>query len=563
MSTVPTVEIESSDVTAEIASRSLRWNLNTLDFRLVDPSSVPALGDAVTVDTPAWSGDVTNVQTEEDDRGTILWAKVTATNTDTAGASAAPFGLSDTPNGTTTFGYRKLKVTNTRTSSGDSQRAELDCWEEGLLPGQTVALTNAQHGFSATDFTVVDVRVGWDRPDAAVYHVILGDAIVTMSVWVNSAEAGILPITSTKITDGSVTTPKLDANAVTAAKIAAGTITATELAANAITTRELAVGGAGTGNLIVNGSFEDGEGTAHTAFQTASDDLDGWSLLNNAKVQFVASAVARTGSYVCSLASNDGTTSLPSLYQYVPVIAGKTYRLSGFLNKSVSGGVQFRLRANTYDKDKALVTANVISLGNSTSSTQTLYSGTYTVPTDGTVSYLFVEILYVGTPTTSERIVAEDVILQSADLTTANGSVVIDSSGVTITNGALTVNNGAPGVGDVIIDGTSNMFKIAATSTSTFPTAGANSSATSSVTVDTTLTYRPAIMGYLLSGSSAITLPYLYYYAATSLAVYYAYMYSQVYATSKTKLFFSVDNGAGTSQGGWSVRYYILKEAAI
>ena len=49
---------------------------------------------------------------------------------------------------------------------------------------------------------------------------------------------------------------------------------------------------------------------------------------------------------------------------------------------------------------------------------------------------------------------------EAANLANDSGTVLITSAGVTITNGALTVNNGAPGVGDVIIDGSSNMFKI-------------------------------------------------------------------------------------------------------
>ena len=193
MSTVPTLSIESTDVTSELLDKTLRWALNTLDFTLYDPSTVPALGDTVDVTDPDWSGIVVNVEETPDVRGNVLFVKVTATNTDTAGASAAPFGLSDTPNGTTTFGYRNISRASVRTDTGDSVRVGLECWEEGLLPGQTVALTSALLGYSADDFTMVDCQVGWDRDDHAVYKIHLGDAIVTMKVWLNSAEAGILP----------------------------------------------------------------------------------------------------------------------------------------------------------------------------------------------------------------------------------------------------------------------------------------------------------------------------------------------------------------------------------
>lgn len=69
-------------------------------------------------------------------------------------------------------------------------------------------------------------------------------------------------ITSTQITDGSISTAKLAANAVTAAKIAAGTITSTEIAtdtitagniaAGAITASELAAGAVTAGKIAAN-----------------------------------------------------------------------------------------------------------------------------------------------------------------------------------------------------------------------------------------------------------------------------------------------------------------------
>lgn len=58
-------------------------------------------------------------------------------------------------------------------------------------------------------------------------------------------------ITSTQITDGSISTPKLAANAVTADKILAHTITAAQIAANSVTATEIN----GTNLAVVDGTF--------------------------------------------------------------------------------------------------------------------------------------------------------------------------------------------------------------------------------------------------------------------------------------------------------------------
>lgn len=61
-----------------------------------------------------------------------------------AATSAASFGLSDTPNGTTTFGYDHLELMRdaTGTGGGSTLGAKCSTWKAGLAVGQTVALTN-------------------------------------------------------------------------------------------------------------------------------------------------------------------------------------------------------------------------------------------------------------------------------------------------------------------------------------------------------------------------------------------------------------------------------------
>ena len=280
---------------------------------------MPALGDAVTVDTPAWSGTVANVQEDTDDRGTVIFAKVTATNTDTAGASAAPFGLSDSPNGSTTFGYRKISRSRVARTTGDETRLELECWEEGLLPGQTVQLTNVLFGYSADDFTIVDCQVGWDRDDHAVYRIHLGDAIVTMKVWLATPEAGILPIDHTKITDGEVTTPKLAANAVTAAKIAAEAVT--RRADRAVR----------RSNLVTNAGVRAATATT-AAGSTQSRPGEVTASGTAAKWQTVGCRIAAWRDLRFEATALNGTDEEYRQSDYVPIIPGAVYRARAWVH---------------------------------------------------------------------------------------------------------------------------------------------------------------------------------------------------------------------------------------
>src|SRR5436190_17947686 len=107
-----TLTIAAVDQTALVAWGSMTCKLNTLDFTLIDPATRPAIGDAAVLTGPAWSGTVVSVETADIvDRGTgHIAVKVSATNQAAATASAAPFGLSDAPDGVTTYGYRGLRV---------------------------------------------------------------------------------------------------------------------------------------------------------------------------------------------------------------------------------------------------------------------------------------------------------------------------------------------------------------------------------------------------------------------------------------------------------------------
>jgi hypothetical protein len=234
---IPTLTIGVVDQQLYIYAGSMTLKRNTLDLSLINPATVPTLGDAVTMTNPTWAGHVASIKksTLTDKQGNKI-ITISATNDDEAAASAAPWNLSDTPNNTTTFGYRELTVEETD-NTDDTITTNGSCivFHEGLWPGMTVQLTSSDLGYSATDFTVTDVTVTWLKADQAAYNIQFGDPIVTMSVWLNESAADfILPIDETKITDGAVTTPKIATNAITADKIEVGTITADKLAAELI-----------------------------------------------------------------------------------------------------------------------------------------------------------------------------------------------------------------------------------------------------------------------------------------------------------------------------------------
>jgi hypothetical protein len=222
--------------TAFVKWGSMTCKLNTLDLILEDPATAPALGNAVTLTNPTWAGTVTSVQSSDpvDRVNGVQRYKVTATNTDTAGASAAPFNLSDAPNGSTTFGYKGLSVSNTQNSDGTTTlHGQCVIQQAGLWPAMTFTLTSSNQGYAATNFSVSNVTVTWPKADSPAFAVEFGDPLVTMSVWANSTAAGILPITTTKITDEAVTTPKIAVGAITADLLAATLILVTLIKSSA------------------------------------------------------------------------------------------------------------------------------------------------------------------------------------------------------------------------------------------------------------------------------------------------------------------------------------------
>lgn len=71
------------------------------------------------------------------------------------GDEMAPFGVSDTPNGTTTFPYFDLEYT--QDAIGNQKRGSFKCWKEGLFAGQEIEITNAKKGWTAEPFIIYEI----------------------------------------------------------------------------------------------------------------------------------------------------------------------------------------------------------------------------------------------------------------------------------------------------------------------------------------------------------------------------------------------------------------------
>ena len=76
-----TLTVAAVDQTAKIAWGSMACKLNTLDFTLVDPATMPVIGNAVVLTNPTWSGNVVSIETSDPvDRAGHVMVRVAATN---------------------------------------------------------------------------------------------------------------------------------------------------------------------------------------------------------------------------------------------------------------------------------------------------------------------------------------------------------------------------------------------------------------------------------------------------------------------------------------------------
>lgn len=233
-----TLVVNGVDVTAELAVRSLGIHVaahgnsrGTLDAKLNDPVADPVTEQTVAAYAGArrlFDGLVRTVDLDEHNPGAHHFAKFSAQDAgpDLGIPSAAPFGLSDNPNGSTTMGYRRLRKM-TRTTEGGAVKTTYTVTYigDGLWSNMNLPLTSVILGLSAEELTIVDAQVKWPTSDTPEYAFELGEATVKLAQLVEEVTA-IAPgsITQTEISDGAISTPKLAANAVTTEKLDAAAV---------------------------------------------------------------------------------------------------------------------------------------------------------------------------------------------------------------------------------------------------------------------------------------------------------------------------------------------------
>jgi hypothetical protein len=457
----PVLTIGGVVQTSKVKYSTLTVKFNTLDVTLEDPATVPANGNAVTLTNPTWAGTVKSVTTADPvDKTGHVRVTVAATNTDVASASAGPWNLSDAPSNPP-YGYRNLQVTTTVNSDAStSHHGSCVIEQPGLWPAMTFTLTSANQGYSGASFSVRNTTVTWPAGSArtAEYLIEFGDPIVTMEVWMNDAVANMPDgsIAGTKITNGGIDTPQLAANSVTTAILDAGAVTADKVMTNGLSVGNMA---GSTRNLVPDGGFEIAMATGRQWWQfNGAAYRDGYSS--------VGSAYAHSGSNMAA-PSYAGTGYLTS--SQFPVTGGRRYYVAGWARGWNGNSTNFiiNLCVRWLDKDGATV-------GSDVDCGQTYYGQTNPyrqwrgfglAPASATHAFVFWGHFAAADATGLAMYDEVEFYECDEDVSHAGGAVEINSAGVKIINGALTV--ASDGGSTVIIDGTSDIFKISASGTGT------------------------------------------------------------------------------------------------
>jgi len=262
--------VAGANVTPELLHGSLRVrmathgnSLGTLDARLTGPARLPVVEDSADLylgTVHRYRGTVRATSTEALTRpGTDhLFASLSAQDAgpSQAAPTAAPWDLSDTPNGSTTHGYAKVSRA-TRTTEGGSPQTTyvVTTRESGLWAGMNVELTAAVYGLSAVELTIREVGVSWPQANAPEYQLTLGDPLVSLAQLVTNPNLAPGTITATEISDGAISTPKLAADAVIAKVANVGGTVQIDQAGIAITGGAMSVTNAG-GTVIIDGQSD-------------------------------------------------------------------------------------------------------------------------------------------------------------------------------------------------------------------------------------------------------------------------------------------------------------------
>lgn len=182
------------DQSAFIEYGSMVMKFNTLDFNLIDPATVPAIGDNVSwSDTSAfsfaWTGRVVSIAKSDivDLPSGHKRVIVTAINQAPQSVAGTPINFDAT--GVAGVPYRLLTVRTTLNTDGtynvygtlEEETNPADLASTLLQPGMVFTLTSANLGYAATSFTAQNVTVRWQGSASAkpTYFVEFGSALLT------------------------------------------------------------------------------------------------------------------------------------------------------------------------------------------------------------------------------------------------------------------------------------------------------------------------------------------------------------------------------------------------
>lgn len=372
-------------------------------------------------------------------------------------------------------------------------------------------------------------------------------------------------ITHTKITDGEITTPKLAANSVTAAAIAAGAITASAIAVGSVDSTKMTGAAANDcpnpGWEIVGGATLDTDG--------GFVGVPGWSAVNNSSNLQITSSPARTGAHGTRFKTATGNQPAVETGN-IPVMPGHRYRISawfrGVAGNSGSATATFYVRYRDANGNSlGFVTCDS---GSSSPSTIRGANTTWTQLADyalmpATAVYASIGVSTLTGAGGGDFLYADDVEFYRADedIKHASGNVLIDASGVTITNGALTLTNAGA---TVIIDGTSDIFKIFATGTAsrTFPAAPGTSITTVTITGSGGTMLMSLFQVTDNNGAAPRSLGIYLTVANAGTVQYFVWGYSDLSGgANRVNLVASSRTLAGVNTAG--MRYYVLVEAGL
>jgi hypothetical protein len=366
---------------------------------------------------------------------------------------------------------------------------------------------------------------------------------------------------------GQITSGQIAANSIIAGKIAAGAVNASAIATGAIEVAGLS--SIVAANMLDNPSFELG-----TPF--VASVVPGWACNPAAggtvQIRDSSGAAPYDGLQVLSIQNGASLNSFVRPQSYRPVAGGEVVYFSAMM-KTAAGAAAALVRMEGHDATGAYFLSATIPLTTGTlGSTWTRHSTPITVPA-GWVDF---RILIYNIIANTWLWVDNVMLTRSQDLVHASGNTVIDQDGIAVSGGAIVVTNPA---GTVVIDGSSDMFKIAATGTFT-ATAGASSSAAGAVSIGAlTMATTPLVLGHVAwsSGGVADANPLAFLApnvgwnasvlggSTNQQAVSFsalAYIYGSLVSSHPVPTIVLYNNGSSVGHTAYG-RYYVMLEAAL